>query len=77
MIANYISLPVFLISFIIGIVCIYFWGPEKKDVLMFPNIYNYGKLQYKDHADQCFSFTPISVECPVSETDIKTVPIQA
>ncbi len=76
MISKYISIPIFLGSFIIGLFCIYFMGPEQKIVYMYPNLDNYTKLQYKDKANQCFELKPVAVDCPINPLSIKTMPIQ-
>lgn len=76
MISNYISLPVFLISFAIGLFCVYIIGPETKNIYIYPNPKNYFKIQYKDTAEQCFEFKPVTTNCPINPLAIKTVPVQ-
>lgn len=76
MILKYISVPIFMISFVVGLFFIYIWGPEKKSVYIYPTLNNYTRTQYKDRASQCFEFTPLPVECPSNLNDINTVPIQ-
>lgn len=73
---KYISLPAFLISFVVGLFCVFMWGPDKPSVVVFPTLENYTKTQYKDKADQCFKFVPIKTQCPLNQSDIKTIPIQ-
>ena len=76
MIANYISLPIFLISFAIGLFFIYVLGPESKTIYIYPSPQNYTKNQYKDNAEQCFQFKPVETQCPINPFSIKTVPVQ-
>lgn len=76
MLSNYISLPVFLISFGIGLFCIYITGPEIKTVYVYPSPQNYLNTQYKDNVNQCFQYKPVETNCPINPFSIKTVPIQ-
>ena len=76
MLSKYISLPVFLISFAIGLFCVYVIGPETKTVYVYPSPENYMKTQYKDNAGQCFQFKPVETQCPINTLSIKSVPIQ-
>jgi hypothetical protein len=76
MISKYISLPVFLISFAIGLFFIYVLGPETKTIYVYPTPQNYMNIQYKDNIDQCFQFKPIETKCPINLLQINTVPVQ-
>lgn len=76
MLSNYISLPVFLISFAIGLFFIYILGPEKKTIYIYPTPENVDKVLFKDKADNCFYFQEEVVECPKDESLISTIPIQ-
>lgn len=76
MISNYISLPIFLTSFAIGLFCVYVIGPELQTIYIYPTPENYLKTQYKDHSSQCFEFKPIETTCPINPFSIKHYPIQ-
>jgi hypothetical protein len=76
MIFNYISLPIFLISFAVGIFFIYILGPEMKTIMVYPTPENVDKILFKDKADNCFSFEETEVECPSDESLISQIPIQ-
>lgn len=77
MISDYISIPVFLISFAIGLFFVYFLGPETKTIYVYPSPQNYSNIQYKDGADQCFQLKPVETKCPLNPFLVKTVPIQS
>jgi hypothetical protein len=76
MLSNYVSLPVFLISFALGLFFVYTLGPETKTIFVYPTPENYMNTQYKDNADQCFEFKPIETQCPINPLSVKTVPLQ-
>ena len=76
MIFNYISLPVFLISFSIGIFFIYILGPEMKTIYIYPTPENVDKVLFKDKANTCFYFDEQVVNCPKDDSLISSIPIQ-
>lgn len=77
MLLNYISIPVFLISFAIGLFFIYVLGPEMKTIYIYPSPETVGKVLLKDKADNCFYFEEHVVECPADESKISSIPIQS
>ena len=77
MILNYISLPIFLISFAIGLLFIYLMGTEMKTIYIYPSPENVDKVLFKDKAENCFYFEEENVECPKDEKLISKIPIQA
>ena len=76
MISKYISLPVFLISFAVGLFFVYVLGPETKTINVYPSPQNYKNILYKDDANQCFQFNPVETTCPINPLEINTVPVQ-
>lgn len=77
MLFNYISVPIFLISFAIGLFFIYILGPEMKTIYIYPSPENIDKILFKDKADNCFYFKEQNVECPKNKSLISKIPIQA
>lgn len=76
MLGKYVSLPVFFVSFIFGLISVYAIGPEIKTVYVYPSPTNNTKIQYKDGADQCFQIAPKVTHCPINPLSVKTIPIQ-
>ena len=77
MLLNYISIPVFIISFSIGLFFIYVLGPKMKKILIYPSPENVDKVLFKDNAVNCFYFKQVQVDCPSDESKITNTPIQA
>lgn len=77
MILNYISLPIFLISFTVGLFFVYILGPEMKTIYIYPSPENVDKMLFKDKADNCFYFQEETIECPKNSSLISKIPIQA
>lgn len=76
MLLKYISIPIFLISFAIGLFFIYILGPEMKTIYIYPSPESVGNVLFKDKADNCFSFEEEFVDCPKDEALISTIPVQ-
>jgi len=76
MILNYISIPIFIISFTVGLFFVYVLGPQIKTIYIYPSPENIDKVLFKDKANNCFSFEEKVVQCPENESLISTIPIQ-
>lgn len=76
MLLNYISLPIFLVSFVLGLLFVYVLGPEMKTIYIYPTPENVDKILFKDKADNCFYFKEEMVECPSDVSLISEAPIQ-
>ena len=76
MFTKFINLPVFLISFIIGLVFVRISAPETTTVFVFPTPDNIGLLEFKDKASNCFEYHSKSVPCPEKKEDITHIPPQ-
>lgn len=72
---KFISLKVFIISFLIGLFFVYMIGSENKKIIVYPTPQNIAKIQYKDVAENCFSFVSKEVPCPENGL-FSTIPIQ-
>lgn len=76
MLSKYISLPVFIISLAVGILCVYLWGDDRKVVYVFPTPENVKSVQYQDYNDTCYYYDYKKVTCPKDENKISEIPIQ-
>jgi hypothetical protein len=76
MLLDYISIPIFLVSFAIGVLFVYMFGPEIKTIYVYPTPENVDKILYKDNADNCFQFEEENIECPSDLSKISDVPMQ-
>jgi hypothetical protein len=76
MLFNYISLPIFVVSFAIGLLFVYMFGPETRTVYVYPTPENVDKILYKDKSNTCFQFEEENVECPTDTSKITDIPIQ-
>jgi hypothetical protein len=76
MISKYISLPVFIISFAVGMLCSYLWGDDLKIIHIFPTPNNVKKIQYVDKSGNCYSYQYKEVQCPSDKSLITETPLQ-
>jgi len=76
MLLKYISIPVFLVSFAVGIFFVYILGPEMKTIYIYPTPENVDKVLFKDKAENCFRFEEEVIECPEDESLISNIPMQ-
>ena len=73
---KYINIPVFLISFTIGLLYIYVSEEYKKTIIMYPTPDNIKDNQYKDKSDHCFTYNLKEVKCPLDDNLLHNIKIQ-
>jgi hypothetical protein len=73
---KYISIPLFVLSFMLGMVYIYLSNPPQRSILIYPTVDNNNNFQYKDKADNCFTFVAKEQKCPFNTGPLKKIPIQ-
>ncbi len=65
---RFIKPYIFIITFFISLVIVYFMHPEPLIVYRFPNPENAGKLTYKNsnakEGEQCYKYEASEVKCP-------------
>lgn len=70
-----INLRVFLLSFVTGLLILYYVMPEGEMIYVYPTPENVDLIQYKDRADNCYAIRKEEVTCP-SESEISHIPVQ-
>jgi hypothetical protein len=70
-----INLSVFLTSLFLGLLYIYYFDSRRK-VEVYPTPFNSDKIEYKDEAENCYSYKVDEIECPKDEKLIENLPIQ-
>lgn len=71
-----ISIPLIIISFLLGLFLVNFVNPEKKIIYVYPNSSNLDRIQYVDKAKNCFYANKFKTKCNLGINNIKEVPIQ-
>lgn len=76
MFLKYIHFPAFFISFLLGLLFIYIWGPEMKTIYIYPSPESVERILLRDRAGNCFQFEEMIVKCPTDPNKISQIPIQ-
>tara|TARA_Y100000816_G_C25935629_1_gene487982 strand:+ start:541 stop:807 length:267 start_codon:yes stop_codon:yes gene_type:complete len=70
-----INITIFLISFFIGLLFIYFFD-DKRNVTVYPTPQNSKDIEFKDKADNCYEYTFEKTNCPSNKKEINHIPVQ-
>ena len=73
---NYISIKIFVASFLIGLLLVYIVGPQTKKVIVYPSPETINRAIFQDNSKSCFLYNEEIVECPLDKKEITTIPIQ-
>ena len=73
---RFINFPVFLASFLLGVIVVYIYSNDNKKIYVYPTPQTVDVLQYRDKTGQCFSFKQKEVDCPQDESMLEPIPIQ-
>jgi len=65
---KYINIPVFFLSFFVGMIGVWYSDPFKRKVYIYPSPDNVDILQYKDKTGACFVYEEKQVKCPNNST---------
>lgn len=75
-ISKYINIPIFIVSFALGLLVVYMTAVDNHIVYVYPTPENEELMLYKDKADQCFAFEHKEVPCPSNPLQISKIPVQ-
>ena len=75
-ITKYVSLPIFIMSFAIGIFFVCMTLGDTRTIYIYPTPENAELMTYRDKASQCFAFEQKHVTCPTNPMDISKIPTQ-
>jgi len=75
-IEKYISFPIFLISLAVGLLFVYLQEPPSTVIYVYPTPDNVNDIEYKDQANNCYTFEAVEVTCPKDASQIHSIPIQ-
>jgi hypothetical protein len=67
---KFLNLPVFIISFAIGLFFVYISSANNKTVVVFPTPENQDKIQYVDNNETCHKYVSEEIQCPGDGTAI-------
>jgi hypothetical protein len=71
---KFVNIPVFILSFAIGVFFVYLYQPDKRVVYVYPTPESVDLLQYKDATGHCFDFKQTKVKCPADGSIAKLPP---
>jgi len=77
MFLKYINVPVFILSFALGVFCVYMVVPDTRSIIVYPTPENVSLLQYRDATGNCFQIKETVVDCPTDTKEISKVPPQS
>jgi len=68
-----INFPVFIVSFIFGMLYVYYTAPQKKQIIVYPTDDNKHLFQFRDKINNCFELQQSIIEC---NKDAEIIPLQ-
>lgn len=68
-----INFHVFILSFLLGILCIYITGPASKKITVYPTNDNSHLFQFSDKTNNCFQLKQNIVKC---SNGVEEIPLQ-
>lgn len=73
---KFFHIPVFILSFVIGLYYIYLNTNPIRKIIVYPTPDNLDKILYRDKSQACFTYNQETVKCPTNKDDIFQIPTQ-
>ena len=73
---KFLDKKIFLLSFILGLIFIYFTPPDESLIYVYPTPDNVKKIEYKDKINTCYEYIEELISCPKDKSEIKKIPMQ-
>lgn len=68
-----LNFKAFIISFLIGVLCIYLSSPSPTEIIVYPTDDNNHLFQFRDKVNNCFQLKQNVVKC---SNNVEEIPIQ-
>ena len=65
-----------ILGIFFGMLALHYSDNEKRVIHVYPTPENINIIQYKDGADNCFTYENIIVDCPTDPDEIHSIPVQ-
>ena len=73
---KFIDKKIFLLSFILGLIFIYYTPADESLIYVYPTPDNVKKIEYKDKINMCYEYIEELISCPRDKSEIKKIPTQ-
>ena len=73
---KFIDKKIFLLSFILGLIFIYYTPADGSLIYVYPTPDNVKKIEYKDKINMCYEYIEELISCPRDKSEIKKIPTQ-
>lgn len=73
---KFIHIPIFIISFAVGVFYIYINTSPVRKIIVYPTPDNLNKILYRDKSDACFTYEQEKIKCPSNKDQIFQIPTQ-
>ena len=75
-IMKYLNVPLFLAALSLGLMFVYLYEPEYKNISVYPTPENVDKVLFQDKSETCHKFTAKATKCPSDKSQIMNYQVQ-